>query len=1289
MGPRAEDILNQLTLSAADMKKFNKVISQLDNYFAPQTNTVFERAKLNQRVQKDGETVEQFITSLYQLADTCGYTDSIKREHIRDRIVCGIKDKTLSKELQLKADLTLSKAIELARHHELVSAQSAELNGAHQMDEVKKHQGRNNQRRHQQSSRPQQSNKPPQQQHRQQQQQQQQQQQHRPPHQRQQQQNQRQQSHCMRCGKSHSRDYTCRAASAQCHTCGKIGHFSVVCRQKNKGYTAGEIQSNEPQPESESFLGVVQDTTQSRVNNNSVQAWITNVKINGEKCAFKIDTGADVSVMSEYNYNRLQNPPKLRDTNTTIRSYAGVPQVVGVFETGDTFLFEVFVVKGAGSNLLSRAVSEKLGLVTLNVNEIAYGLVKCAPVKITLRDDAQPYHVNVARRVPIPLMPKVAAELTKMEEAGIIRKITEPTDWCAPMVVVNKKDGGVRLCIDLKGLNKNIKRERYQIPTIDDILPKLANATVFSKLDAASGYYQLPLDPESAKLTTFITPQGRYCFQRLPFGISSASEIFQREMNNILEGIDCVAAYQDDIVTWGKSDEDHESNLQKVLNQLKLKGLKLNDRKCEYRKTSIKFLGHKISKNGVEPDDEKIAAILEMKPPTNVSELRTVLGMINYLGRFIPNLSHEAAPMNMLLRKDTAWSWDNQQQKSFEAVKRLVTQAPTLAYYDVTKETIVSADASSYGIGGYIYQIHEDGPKPIAFCSRTLTPTERSYGQIDKECLASVWACERFKQYLTGLPSFQLISDHRPLIPLINSKDITHAPTRCQRLLMRLMRFNPVAVHSPGKNMHVADALSRSPLPVDPHDKDIAVLQEDVEAYVAMIEEQWPATSQRMQQIRDQTAVDPDLQQTIHYTLHGWPSHGDSIPSHLHAYHSERSNLTYSNGILTFRDRIVIPTSMRSEIINALHEGHWGITKCKDRATQSVWWPGVYKAITNKVTSCAQCTTNQSKSRKEPLITRPLPEYPWHTIAVDLFEVQGKQYIAQMDTYSRFIEIAYLPVTTADAVIAKIKNSFARFGIAQQLLTDNGPQFTSAAFRKFAETWQFRHTTSSPHYPQSNGAAESGVKIAKKIVSQADPQAALLSYHSTKMAATGISPAEALYGRLPRTKVPCLPQKLASSHHDPEEVRASDDRYKERMAESYDRRHGVRAKNPMMPGERVRLRANEKDWSTTGIIKEQVAPRSYIVTTDNGGEYRRTSNHILNDYSDRIPPPMATTPTAPDPTTDTDTAPAPNGPPPGRPPSEPNAETPIQGDHPHRRTTTMSGRTVRPVTRMSLEIKNQ
>ena len=242
------------------------------------------------------------------------------------------------------------------------------------------------------------------------------------------------------------------------------------------------------------------------------------------------------------NYEQLRHPPKLYHTSTILRTYNGAPEVMGVFETGNKFPFDIYVIKGSGSNLMSRSVSHRLGLISMNINEVTYGLVKCQQVKITLRENVHPYHVNVSRRVPIPLLPKVQAELNKMEQAGIITKITEPTDWCAPMVVVTKRDSGVRLCVDLKELNRNIKRERYQIPTVDDILPKLASSTVFSKLDAASGYYQLPLEPDSAKLTTFITPQGRYCFRSLPFGISSASEIFQREMANILDGMDGVAA---------------------------------------------------------------------------------------------------------------------------------------------------------------------------------------------------------------------------------------------------------------------------------------------------------------------------------------------------------------------------------------------------------------------------------------------------------------------------------------------------------------------------------------------------------------------------------------------------------------------------------------------------------------------------------------------------------------------------------------------------------------------------
>ena len=205
---------------------------------------------------------------------------------------------------------------------------------------------------------------------------------------------------------------------------------------------------------------------------------------------------------------------------------------------------------------------------------------------------------------------------------------------------------------------------------------------------------------------------------------------------------------------WGKTQAQHDVNLRKILAKLKQAGLKLNDKKCELRKTAIKFLGHSISKDGVKADEEKIAAIRHMKAPTNVSELRTVLGMINYLGRFIPQLSHHLAPMNKLLCKDTSWTWGPKQQQSFDTAKKLVTKAPVLAYYDVNRETIVNADASNYDIGGYIYQMHSDGQKPVAFCSRTLTSAETGYGQIDKECLAGTWVCEKFSQYLTGLEKF-------------------------------------------------------------------------------------------------------------------------------------------------------------------------------------------------------------------------------------------------------------------------------------------------------------------------------------------------------------------------------------------------------------------------------------------------------------------------------------------------------------------------------------------------------
>ncbi|KAL8580396.1 hypothetical protein ACOMHN_020873 [Nucella lapillus] len=677
-------------------------------------------------------------------------------------------------------------------------------------------------------------------------------------------------------------------------------------------------------------------------------------------------------------------------------------------------------------------------------------------------------------------------------------------------------------------------------------------------------------------------------------------------MTEVLQEIEGVICYFDDILCHTKTKEAHQKLLDTVKQRLEDAGVKLNDEKCEYFKNKITFLGQIVSAQGVAPDPGKVEAIENMAAPSNIAELRRYLGMINYLGRYLADLSNTLSPLNNLLNKDVAWTWGPEQEKAFQDVKHLITTAPTLAYFDPERPTTVSADASQFGMGGVLMQEHPEGLRPVAFCSRTLTSAEKNYAQIEKECLASVWACERFDRYLVGLETFTLITDHKPLVPLINSKDLSETPLRCQRILMRLMRFKPSAVHVPGKDMVIADTLSQSPLSASENN----VLQEDVKAFVQEIVSSWPVSDAKLNQIKGETKKDVNLAMTYEYVVSGWPEHKEDVKLAARNFFSVKNELSVCDELVLRGDRIVIPFTMQKEILERIHDGHLGIVKCRERAQQSVWWPGIAKEIKQIVSMCRECLEKKPTQRSEPLLPSTPPDRPFQRVGIDICELKGAHYLVSIDYYSRYIEISFLPQITSQVVIMKLKDCFARHGIAETVVSDNGRQFTSNEFQKFAAEWNFKHVTSSPHFPQSNGQAESGVKTAKAILKQKDPFLALLTYCSTPIPSLGYSPAELALGRKLRTTLPTHPKTLTPHTVDPETVRERDVAAKQKQKQHHDQHTGSQYLPELRPGDPVLIKCNgEKTWQQPGEVVKKSAPRSYVVKTA-GGELRRNRKHL-------------------------------------------------------------------------------
>ena len=727
--------------------------------------------------------------------------------------------------------------------------------------------------------------------------------------------------------------------------------------------------------------------------------------------------------------------------------------------------------------------------------------------------------VHAPRRCSIHMCDEIKSELENMESLGVIKTVTQPTDWVSSIVYSGKSSGQLIICLDPKDLNKAVKRPHYRTPTLDEVTHKLAGAKILSKLDARHGYWSVSLDDESSLKTTFNSPFGRFCFTRLPFGLNLSQGVFQERMDNILEHCTGTMSIADDVGVFGKDEAEHDANLHNLMKTARRHGLVFNIDKCEIKRQSLKLFGLVFDAEGAHPDPKRIRNIEQMGRPANSTELQEFLGIATYMSPFLPKLSQQTAPLRDLLKKEAEFEWTPSHDAVFEGTKALICRHVTLSYFRQEVDSVVQVDASSQGLGAVLLQ----NGKPIAFTSKTLSDCEQRYANIEREMLAVVFGCERFHTYLFG-KRFLVQSDQKPL-EMIHRKNLAAAPQILQRMLLRLQPYDFELRYKPGKEMALADTMSRQP----------SRYKEQIELDVQITFVQF--STKILQELRGETQTDDELCALKTVITDGWPERQSSLPATLRPYWSCRDELSIEDSLIMKGDRLAIPSSMQVQILAKLHESHQGIEKTRLRARATVYWKNINRDIDEIVRKCDVCQQMQRSQPHEPLKQHEGPTRPWQIVGTDLFVVNRDSYLIICDYYSKFPFVYKIDgQVTSDAVIKRIKGVFAEQGCPTRVVSDNGGHYSSFAFRKFAEAWGFDHVTSSSHYPQSNGFIErqiQTVKVTMKKVAmtKSDLQMALLVLRATPVDSHLPSPAEMLNARKFKTNVPVKIRKKRKWQH--------------------------------------------------------------------------------------------------------------------------------------------------------------
>lgn len=1141
LNPKYFQLLTELTAPEQPKSiKFNILITLLKNHLCPTPNEIAEQHRFYIRNQNDGETISVFVKELRKLTLHCNFNckkckASTIDIHLRSQFVRGLKDTDIREKLLQETDMTFDKAVEIAQSMEdsrqgSNQMQSTTIASVNKIQWSQKNTYKNNNK----ITTPKDLD-----------------------------------GKCYRCGNESHRAHECKLKHLTCHKCNTVGHIASVClkgfkpERKFQKQVDANLSENQKYSDQDDQNFYINSITKQTIQNNVIKKdssgkYIVDPIINGIKCIMEFDTGASVSSMSIHNFKKLFPESKIKKANNvSLRTYTGDKiNLIGFYECTIRFgqksaIGKLFVLADNVDNIFGREWIQALKINVHNINQLTksnekesleqlkikytaeiyklyselfeskIGKLPKLQAQLPLQPGSKPVYIK-PRIVPYALVEKIECEIKSLEEAKIIERI-ENTEWGTPIVPILKPDGNVRICADYKiTVNSQLQNNRYPIPRIEEIFNKLSGGKYFTTLDIHKAYLHVGMDDEGAKIQAICTHMGTYKVNRLMFGIKTAPNYWQSIMDRILEGLTGVACFFDDIVIKGSNLIELHKRTKEVLDRLKQNNLHVNKGKSKFFETSVKYLGHIVDSDGLHKTSDKIEAILNSPRPTTQTEVKQFLGLINYYYRFIPDLASKLHPLYQLLKKENTYYWTKECEEAFSKIKKEMTSDQVLMAFNPQHPLILATDASPHGLSAVLSHILPNGiERPIAFASRTLSNAEKNYSHIIKEATAIYWGLTKFFHYCYGRP-FTLITDNKPLSSILSpTKNLP--PLTATRLLhyaQFLSGFNYKIKYRKAQDHVNVDYLSRFPVnqevPRDDACSDVSILQVQLESL--------PVDGD---QIRKETKKDPHLLTVYNTLLSNGTLQCDD-------YKNLNGELTIEDGCLFRGIRVVIPVSLRKQILIELHTAHTGITKMKELARRYCWWPTINVEIEEYAKSCQHCAENQNNPPKCSISWTEKP-IPWYRLHIDhAGPFMGSYFLILVDAYSKWLEVKIVSSLSSKTTIEHLREIFSRFGLPTVVVSDNGTAYTSIEFQNFMKTNGVKHKFSAPAHPSTNGQAERYVQTVKKKLKIMSEEPGdlhtkvccfLMQNHKIINMATGCSPSEILLKRSLRTRIDLIKNK--------------------------------------------------------------------------------------------------------------------------------------------------------------------